>query len=633
MSDNLIRKVLVLGGGTAGWMAASYLGKALGSTVRITVLEAPAIPRIGVGEATIPNLQRVFFDHLGLTEEEWMPECNASYKMGIRFINWRTPGAGTAAPRPYGRYGDQFDHLFGLLPTHDDLPLSHYWTYRKLHGLTDEPFDRACYPQPALFDRKLSPRFLDGRRVASYAWHFDADLVAGFLRRFATAKQGVTHIEDKFVAAETDQRGHLVAVTTEAGRRLEADLFIDCSGFRSLLINQVMKEPFLDMSDHLLNDRAVATRVEHDDEHGVEPFTSSIAMSSGWSWKIPMLGRFGTGYVYSSWFTSEEEATREFCRMCLGVEIGDHRQVIGRLPRGGASVSGVAGERGRHWPGGENEVDAARAPGVGVSPAVFPVADRGLPRRVQVGRRVDHVTAAQEGLGRLPVRELLSADRSGLDLEFEIVVVLVAVRLVVVVPAPAAAVVHFGSGDGVEITDAEAGLDSSGLTEKPFQSQRLPGTGIRAERIPVIGSDEDRFSCSDVETAGRAAVSEVGCAVRAVAVGDQGDRVGVPPQSRVPGPMPVGRHGDAVRTPAGGTSGSAQAAFLGEVPDEAGCLIVPVIPRDGAFVHAHFLDSEDVRADFLDRRDPGAPPGAAACGCGEFVRVQVGDTHTRHLLA
>jgi hypothetical protein len=316
MNDNRIKKILVLGGGTAGWMAASYLGRALGSAVQITVLEAPAIPRIGVGEATIPNLQRVFFDYLGLTEEEWMPECNASFKMGIRFVNWRTPGAGMANPRPYGEHGDQFDHLFGLLPNHDSLPLSHYWTYKRLRGRTDEPFDRACYPQPAVFDQKLSPRFLDGRRWASYAWHFDANLVADFLRRFATKKQGAEHIEDKYVAAETDQRGHLTAITTESGRRLEADLFIDCSGFRSLLINQAMREPFLDMSDHLLNDRAVATRVQHDDEeHGVDPFTSSIAMSSGWTWKIPMLGRFGTGYVYSSRFISQDDATREFCRM------------------------------------------------------------------------------------------------------------------------------------------------------------------------------------------------------------------------------------------------------------------------------------------------------------------------------
>ncbi|MFF5142344.1 tryptophan halogenase family protein [Streptomyces sp. NPDC013157] len=316
VGDNRIKDVLVLGGGTAGWMTASYLGRALGPTVRITVLEAPAIPRIGVGEATIPNLQKVFFDFLGLSEEEWMPECNASFKMGIRFVNWRTPGTGEAEARPHGTGQDHFDHLFGLLPSHDNLPLSHYWTYKRLAGATDKPFDYACYVQPAVFDKKLSPRFLDGTRWASYAWHFDASLVADFLRRFAVEKQGAVHIEDKFTEAEVDQRGHVTAITTESGRRLEADLFVDCSGFRGLLINQVMKEPFLDMSDHLLNDRAVATQVPHDDEtHGVEPFTSAIAMSSGWTWKIPMLGRFGTGYVYSSRFASQDEATAEFCRM------------------------------------------------------------------------------------------------------------------------------------------------------------------------------------------------------------------------------------------------------------------------------------------------------------------------------
>jgi tryptophan halogenase len=308
--------VLVLGGGTAGWMAASYLGKALGRDVDITVLEAPSVPRIGVGEATIPNLQKVFFDFLGIPEEEWMPECNASFKMGIRFVNWRTPGAGQTDGRPHGQGQDHFDHLFGLLPNHEGLPLSHYWTSKKLSGATNEPFDRACYVQPEIFDRKLSPRFMDGTQWASYAWHFDAQLVADFLRRFATGKQGVRHIEDKFTSADLDQRGHITAVHTEAGRTLEADLFIDCSGFRSLLMNNVMREPFLDMGDHLLNDRAVATQIPEDDAtEGVEPFTSAIAMSSGWTWKIPLLGRFGTGYVYSSRFASQDEATEEFCRM------------------------------------------------------------------------------------------------------------------------------------------------------------------------------------------------------------------------------------------------------------------------------------------------------------------------------
>ncbi|HET9137969.1 tryptophan halogenase family protein [Actinophytocola sp.] len=314
--DNRIERVVIVGGGTAGWMAASYLGKALGPGVTITVLEAPAIPRIGVGEATVPNLHKTFFDFLGLAEEEWMREVNASFKIGIKFINWRTGGVGESAPRPHGGGTDHYYHLFGLLPNVANVPLSHYWVHKRLNGATDEPFDYACYAGAPALDAKLSPRHLDGRKWTNYAWHFDAAKVADFLRRFAVTKQGAIHIEDKMTEALIDQRGHITSLRTEGGRTIEGDLFIDCSGFRGLLINQVMKEPFLDMSDHLLNDSAVATQVPHDDEaHGVEPYTSSIAMSSGWTWRIPMLGRFGTGYVFSSRFQSRDDATLEFCRM------------------------------------------------------------------------------------------------------------------------------------------------------------------------------------------------------------------------------------------------------------------------------------------------------------------------------
>ncbi|MEU5853359.1 tryptophan halogenase family protein [Saccharopolyspora shandongensis] len=316
MEDHRIKDVVVLGGGTAGWMTAAYLGKALGQHARITVLEAPSIPKIGVGEATVPNLHKTFFDFLGLSEEEWMRECNASFKMGIKFINWRTDGTGQADARPHGGGTDHYYHLFGILPNHENLPLSHYWAAKKLSGQTDEAFDYACYREPTIIDQKLSPRHSDGTKWTNYAWHFDAHLVADFLRRFATQKQGVVHVEDEMVDALIDQRGHITALKTKAGRTIEGDLFIDCSGFRSLLINKVMREPFLDMSDHLLNDSAVATAVPHDDEaNGVEPYTSSIAMSSGWTWKIPMLGRFGTGYVYSSRFADADTATAEFCQM------------------------------------------------------------------------------------------------------------------------------------------------------------------------------------------------------------------------------------------------------------------------------------------------------------------------------
>jgi hypothetical protein len=314
--DNRIKKVVILGGGTAGWMTASYLGKALGPDVDVTVLESPAIPRIGVGEATVPNLHRAFFSFLGIEEDEWMREVNASFKMGVRFINWRTEGDGQSTPRTFNGQPDHFDHLFGLLPNHEQMPLSHYWAYKRELGLTDEPYDYACYRESPILDAKLAPRQQDGTSWTNYAWHFDAALVADFLRRFATERMGVTHVEGKMTEALRDSRGYVTGLRTEAGPIIEGDLFIDCSGFRSLLMNQVMEEPFLDMSDHLVNDRAVATQIPHDDAaNGVEPFTSSIAMRSGWSWKIPMLGRFGTGYVYSSQFTEKDEATEEFCRM------------------------------------------------------------------------------------------------------------------------------------------------------------------------------------------------------------------------------------------------------------------------------------------------------------------------------
>ncbi|GLV75853.1 tryptophan halogenase family protein [Streptomyces hygroscopicus] len=314
---NRIRSVVILGGGTAGWMTAAYLGKALEGTADVTVLEAPSIPRIGVGEATIPNLQKVFFDFLGVGEEEWMRECNASFKMGIRFINWRTDGRGRPEPRPLpGGGDDSFYHTFGLLPDHDQVPLSHYWYNDFHHGRTDEPFDYACFPEPAVMDAKKSPRWSDGTPSTRYAWHFDAQLVADFLCRLATERLGVRRVADEMTEVVTDERGFVEALRTKGGERIDGDLFIDCSGFRGLLINKAMAEPFIDMSDHLLCDSAVATALPYDDQsEGIEPYTSAIAMSSGWTWKIPMLVRFGTGYVYSSRFSSQDEATEEFCRM------------------------------------------------------------------------------------------------------------------------------------------------------------------------------------------------------------------------------------------------------------------------------------------------------------------------------
>ncbi len=311
--EQSIRRVVILGGGTAGWMTAAYLGKALQGTARITVVEAPTIPRIGVGEASVPNLQRAFFDYLGIAEETWMRECNGSFKTAVKFINWRTPGEGSAKAREWQGRSDHFYHPFGLLPTQDQIPLSHYWAYKKAMGKTEEQFDYACFKEPAIMDAKLAPKHADGRPAVYHAWHFDAQLLAGFLCRFATERQGVEHIRDEMTDAVLDDDGFISGLRIKSGDTIAGDLFVDCSGFRGLLINKALGEPFIDMSDHLLCDSAVATAVPHDDAtHGVEPYTSSIAMRSGWTWRIPMLGRFGTGYVYSSRFAEEEEAAGEF---------------------------------------------------------------------------------------------------------------------------------------------------------------------------------------------------------------------------------------------------------------------------------------------------------------------------------
>lgn len=314
--DERIKRVVILGGGTAGWMTAAYLGKALQQTVEITLLEAPSIPRIGVGEATVPNLQRVVFDFLGIPEDEWMRECNASFKTAVKFINWRTPGEGQPTARTWQGRPDHFFHPFGLLPSQEEIPLSHYWSAKRLAGETDEPFDYSCFKEPAMMDALRAPRNPDGTPATYYAWHFDAALVAAFLRKYATGKQGVVHVEGELNEVKLDERGYITALTTKAGETLEGDLFIDCSGFRALLINKALGEPFIDMKDHLLCDSAVATAVEHDDAaNGIEPYTSAIAMKSGWSWRIPLLGRFGSGYVYSSQYCSEDEAVGDFCNL------------------------------------------------------------------------------------------------------------------------------------------------------------------------------------------------------------------------------------------------------------------------------------------------------------------------------
>ncbi|MEP7009456.1 MAG: tryptophan halogenase family protein [Acidobacteriota bacterium] len=320
----MAKAIVIVGGGTAGWMAASYLKKAL-PKVDVTVIESANVGTIGVGEATFSTV-KLFFDFLGLDESEWMPSCNATYKMAIRFVGWRADGG-------------HFYHPFQRYEVVDGFNLGDWWMRLKRH---EEPFDYACFPTPALCDAQRSPRFLDGRVYDDhvqdyflgevgghnniimdhkvqypYAYHFDAGLLAVFLKDFAMAR-GVHRIVDDVAGVVRDDRGWIDHLVTQEHGDLSADLFVDCTGFRGLLINQALGEEFLSFSESLLCDRAIALQVPRDVRaHGINPFTSATAMSAGWSWNIPLYGRVGTGYVYSSAFLSPDEAEKEF-RAYLG---------------------------------------------------------------------------------------------------------------------------------------------------------------------------------------------------------------------------------------------------------------------------------------------------------------------------
>lgn len=323
-----IESIIIVGGGSSGWISACLLKKALGFRCSVTVIESPSIGPIGVGEATVPSIKREVFDALGIPESEWMPACQATYKLGIRFVDWAyTPGSSEDRA---------FYHLFGEVPEVDGVPLTHYWFRKKLRGC-EGSLDHVIYPAAAICDHHRSPRRLDGETVEHYAYHFDANLVGNFLRDWAKTR-GVKHVQATIVDVFTDKRGWVSGVRTDAGETYSGDLYIDCTGFRSLLLGRTLEEPFCDYSDRLICDRAVAVCLPHDnDEVSLAPFSTATALSAGWVWKIPLIHRTGNGYVYSSAFLSPEEAEDEFRRhlgsAAADVQVRHLRTRVGRHMR------------------------------------------------------------------------------------------------------------------------------------------------------------------------------------------------------------------------------------------------------------------------------------------------------------
>ncbi|WP_114521727.1 tryptophan halogenase family protein [Altererythrobacter sp. ZODW24] len=299
MSYEPIRKIVIVGGGTAGWMAAAGLSKVMGDYpgLEIGLVESEAIGTVGVGEATIPQIT-AFNNLLQIDENEFVRETCATYKLGIEFVDWTR--IGHSYVHPFGSYG--LDML--------GVEFHHHWLKAKSLGADSELDDFSLAVVAGKAGKFMRPQRDNPRSPLSkisYAFQFDAGLYAKFLRRRAEA-QGVKRTEGKVVEVSRHaETGFVTGITLEDGSQIEGDFFVDCSGFRSLLLGQALGVGFEDWTEWLPCDRAVAVPCTLTGEN--EPLTRSTARPAGWQWRIPLQHRVGNGHVYSSAHMSDDEAT------------------------------------------------------------------------------------------------------------------------------------------------------------------------------------------------------------------------------------------------------------------------------------------------------------------------------------
>ncbi len=308
-----IENIVIVGGGTSGWMTAVALSTMLRGKYNIRVVESEEIGIVGVGEATIPMISR-FNKIVGIDENEFMRETQGTFKLGIEFVNW-------------GKLGDRYMHGFGRIG--QDLwavGFEQYWHKMRREG---KAADLAEYSitRMAAKANKFMPA---SHEVANsplgditYAYHFDASLYARYLRKLSE-QRGVVRVEGKIVqVTQREGDGHVDAVVLENGTRVEGELFIDCSGFRGLLIEQTLKTGYEDWSDWLPCDSALAVPCES--AAVLTPYTRSTAHRAGWQWRIPLQNRIGNGHVYCSKFTSQDEAQATLLANLDGKPLADPR--------------------------------------------------------------------------------------------------------------------------------------------------------------------------------------------------------------------------------------------------------------------------------------------------------------------
>jgi tryptophan halogenase len=311
-SDRRLRHIAIVGGGTAGWMAAAALSKVLArSGCRITLVESEAIGTIGVGEATIPSLCG-FHALLGISEVEFLRATQATFKLGIEFRDWHA--VGESFIHPFGPYGIGVDQSLFLA----------YWLRAQAKGDLTSPEEWSVSALAARQGRFGRPDKSNAALAQlSYAYHLDAGLYARFLRSHAETC-GVKRIEGEVVSVSRGESGLLSELRLASGATIEADFFIDCTGFRALLIGEALGTPFVDWSHWLLCDRAITVQCEQGGP-GLTPFTRSTALSAGWQWRIPLQHRVGNGHVYSSSFLSDDNAEKALLQSLEGAALGDPR--------------------------------------------------------------------------------------------------------------------------------------------------------------------------------------------------------------------------------------------------------------------------------------------------------------------
>lgn len=322
--DFRTRRVVILGGGTAGWMTAIALARTFRDRLQVTLLESEEIGIVGVGEATIPTIHW-FNELIGLDEADFLRATKATFKLGIEFVGWTRPGHRYF--HPFGIYGiDQ-----------PGVPFQHRWLKARADGLNRPLTDFSLATRLAAENRFARPAADRGSILSTlgYAFHFDASLYAAHLRSLAEPA-GVRRIEGRLARVERNaDSGDVTALVTERGDVLAGDLFIDCSGFRALLIEGAMGAGFDDWSHWLPCDRAYAVPCARVAE--TTPYTRSTARTAGWQWRIALQHRTGNGYCYSSSFTSDDEAAATLVANLDGEALAEPRQLrfkAGRRPSG-----------------------------------------------------------------------------------------------------------------------------------------------------------------------------------------------------------------------------------------------------------------------------------------------------------